>query len=139
MLKSHESVHFGFEIEMVHNVLMNLAKVLFMATGIVKWFSKRKGYGFITPDGAAPGSPDVFVHFSQIKAETENEFRTLFQNDKVTFEAVASEKGQEARDVVVTEKAPRPPPRRGGPRRGGFRGKAREGEEDAEGDDDEQQ
>lgn len=68
-----------------------------------------------------------------MKPETENEFRTLFQNDKVTFDIVASDKGQEARNVVVTEKAPRPPPRRGGSR-GGFKGprKGADSDEDSE-------
>jgi len=73
-----------------------------MATGTVKWFNSRKGFGFITPD---EGEKDVFVHFSAIKVQ-EGEFASLNENDKVEYNVVEGEKGLEARDVVVTEKAP---------------------------------
>lgn len=73
-----------------------------MATGVVKWFSSRKGYGFIIPDD---GSSDIFVHYTAIKGE-EDSFRTLYQGDKVEFETVEGDKGTEARDVKVTESAP---------------------------------
>ena len=77
--------------------------------GTVKWFNGRKGFGFITPEGNEEGenSNDVFVHFSSIIIEEESKFKTLYENDKVTFNIVKSEKGREARDVVVTERAPR--------------------------------
>ena len=75
-----------------------------MATGSVKWFNSRKGFGFITPD---QGDKDIFVHYSAIKVE-EGEFANLNDNDKVTFDVKDGEKGLEAHNVKVTDKAPRP-------------------------------
>ncbi|MEL7236532.1 MAG: cold shock domain-containing protein, partial [Chloroflexota bacterium] len=34
-------------------------------TGTVKWFNAEKGYGFIS----RAGGDDVFVHYSEIKAD----------------------------------------------------------------------
>ena len=49
-------------------------------TGIVKWFSRSKGYGFISPDGEA--EKDVFVHYSNIVGDG---FRNLDEGERVTF------------------------------------------------------
>ena len=76
-----------------------------MTTGIVKWFNARKGYGFITyTDGAE--EKDIFVHFNSILDEG-NGFKTLHQNDKVEFTISEGQKGPQASEVNVTEKAPR--------------------------------
>jgi CspA family cold shock protein len=83
-----------------------------LPTGVVKWFNSKKGYGFITPDGEGADAKDVFVHYSAITIEGDG-FRTLNEGDKVTFEVVDGRKGQEARDVVVTEAAPVQPRQRG--------------------------
>ena len=72
--------------------------------GTVKWFNARKGYGFIVPE---EGTQDVFVHYSAIQTQ-EDEFKTLYENDKVSFEIQNGEKGPEAREVNVTERAPNP-------------------------------
>ena len=73
-----------------------------MASGTVKWFNSRKGYGFIASDDGG----DVFVHYSAIVAEND-EFKTLYEGDKVDFEVTEGEKGLQASDVKVTEHAPR--------------------------------
>jgi CspA family cold shock protein len=66
-----------------------------MATGVVKWFSDEKGFGFITPDD---GSKDAFVHFSAI---TGDGFRTLAQGAKVEYESAEGQKGPQATNVRI--------------------------------------
>ena len=63
--------------------------------GTVKWFSKDKGYGFITRDDT---NTDVFVHFTDIQKEG---FRTLYKGQKVEFEVVNDTKGPRARNVKI--------------------------------------
>ena len=63
-----------------------------MTNGTVKWFSERKGYGFIEQEGG----PDVFVHFSGINADG---FRTLNEGDQVTFDIEQGQKGPSAVNV----------------------------------------
>ncbi len=64
-----------------------------MATGIVKWFSDEKGYGFITPDG---GGKDLFVHHTGIDGTG---FKSLNEGDRVEFEATEGQKGPQATSV----------------------------------------
>jgi len=61
--------------------------------GTVKWFSDKKGYGFITRDG----EEDIFVHYSSIQGEG---FRTLREGEKVVFEVLTGERGMKATNVV---------------------------------------
>ena len=65
-------------------------------TGKVKWFNAEKGYGFITSDEGK----DIFVHYSAIQA---GGFRSLEEGQKVSFEIVESDRGQQAANVVVTD------------------------------------
>jgi len=65
-----------------------------MASGMVKWFSDEKGYGFITPDD---GGSDLFVHHSNIEMRG---FRRLKDGQKVTYEAIQGKKGPEATNVM---------------------------------------
>lgn len=61
--------------------------------GTVRWFDDSKGYGFIEPDD---GSEDVFVHHSDINMEG---YKTLEENQRVTFELMRTEKGPKAVSV----------------------------------------
>lgn len=65
-----------------------------MANGVVKWFSEKKGYGFIEQENG----PDVFVHYSGIKG---NGFKCLYEGNRVTFEIEEGKKGPTAVNVVV--------------------------------------
>jgi CspA family cold shock protein len=62
-------------------------------TGLVKWFNDAKGFGFITPDG---GGPDLFAHFQDIQSEG---FKSLSENQRVSFERGTGPKGEKATNI----------------------------------------
>ena len=63
-------------------------------TGTVKWFDNKKGYGFITP---TTGGSDLFVHMSSILMEG---FKTLSEEQSVTYQVGTSDKGPVATNVI---------------------------------------
>ncbi len=64
-----------------------------MAEGVVKWFSDKKGYGFIERESGK----DLFVHYTAI---TMQGFKTLAQGDRVNFDIEESDRGPEAKNVI---------------------------------------
>lgn len=68
-----------------------------MATGAVKWFDSKKGFGFIVgPEGA-----DVFVHFSSIEGDG---FRSLRDGETVDYDLRQTDKGYAADRVRRAER-----------------------------------
>ncbi len=63
-----------------------------MASGKIKWFDNKKGFGFI----AQNSGQDVFVHHTAIVGSG---FKTFEEGDIVSFEVVPSDKGLKAENV----------------------------------------
>ncbi|AMV60841.1 Cold shock protein CspA [Pediococcus damnosus] len=63
-----------------------------MEKGKVKWFNPDKGYGFINRENG----DDVFVHFSAIQGDG---FKTLEEDQEVTFDVEDSDRGPQAVNV----------------------------------------
>jgi len=66
--------------------------------GLVKWFNGDKGFGFISP---LDGSKDIFVHFSALSGDN---FKTLFEGQKVEFAVHSGAKGSAAANVTLCDK-----------------------------------
>jgi cold shock protein len=63
-----------------------------MASGKVKWFDNKKGFGFIAQDSGL----DVFVHHTAILGQG---FKTLNEGEVVDFEIIEGNKGLKAQNV----------------------------------------
>ena len=63
-----------------------------MATGKVKWFNEKKGFGFLEQDDGT----DVFVHHTAIQGEG---FKTLAEGEAVEFDVIQGEKGPKAENI----------------------------------------
>jgi len=64
-----------------------------LAKGIVKWFSDKKGFGFIEQEDGG----DIFVHHSAIQSSG---FRSLSEGDRVTFDVEEGDRGPSAKNVT---------------------------------------
>ena len=67
-----------------------------MASGKIKWFDNKRGWGFI----AQEVGQDVFVHYSSIVGSG---YKTLREGDEVSYELTDSEKGPKAQNVQRTQ------------------------------------
>ena len=65
-----------------------------MATGTIKWFNEKKGYGFIQQDDGG----DLFVHYTALSGTG---FRTLYEGQRVQFEVETTPKGPKAKNVEI--------------------------------------
>ena len=65
-----------------------------MATGKVKWFDSSKGFGFIAPDD---GCKDVFAHHTAIAGDG---YKSLDENQEVTYDVTEGQKGPQATNIV---------------------------------------
>ena len=63
-----------------------------MASGKVKWFDNKKGFGFIAQESGT----DVFVHHTSIVGSG---FKTLVEGESVSFDIIPSDKGLKAQNV----------------------------------------
>lgn len=63
-----------------------------MASGKVKWFDNRRGFGFIVQEEGR----DIFVHHTSIEGAG---YKTLHEGEVVNFELIDSDKGPKAQKV----------------------------------------
>ena len=60
-----------------------------MVEGMVKWFDKRKGYGFVESDRG-----DIFIHYTAFSKDIE-----INDSDIIFFDIVLGEKGLKAANI----------------------------------------
>ena len=66
-----------------------------MATGKVKWFDAKKGFGFITPDD---GGKDAFLHVSALQAA---DIQSVNDGQAVSYELTEQRGKQAASEISI--------------------------------------
>ena len=66
-----------------------------MATGKVKWFDAKKGFGFITPDD---GGKDAFLHVSALQA---GNVQSVSDGQAVSYELTEQRGKQAASEIAL--------------------------------------
>jgi len=66
-----------------------------MATGKVKWFDAKKGFGFITPDD---GGKDAFLHVSALQAAN---IQSVNDGQAVSYELTEQRGKQAASEITI--------------------------------------
>ena len=66
-----------------------------MATGKVKWFDAKKGFGFITPD---EGGKDAFLHVSALQAAN---VQSVSDGQAVSYELTEQRGKQAASEIAL--------------------------------------
>ena len=66
-----------------------------MFKGTVKWFNRKRGYGFIQPQ---EGGKDIFVHVTRLE---KTGLRKLFDGQLVSFDTYDDNGKPAAENVVV--------------------------------------
>ena len=66
-----------------------------MATGKVKWFDAKKGFGFITPDD---GGKDAFLHVSALQAAN---IQSVNDGQAVSYELTEQRGKMAASDIAL--------------------------------------
>jgi CspA family cold shock protein len=74
-----------------------------MATGKVKWFDPKKGFGFVVNDDGK----DVFIHYTSIDGDG---FRCLKNGETVEYDQLDSDKGLQGRNVRISDIMPKSTP-----------------------------
>ncbi len=62
-------------------------------TGRVKWFNNSSGFGFITVCDGEHMDKDIFVHYTSIQVQNENQYKYLVQGEYVDFNIVKPNNG----------------------------------------------